>query len=120
MLFDHLTLTGSQDSLHIYSLCGTLPVAENYDFTNQQKSYVKIFPNPTSQKLNFELTLPDNREEYELIIMTSNAQELKRENTKFSGNRFSIDIQNYDSGTYFYSLTSKNKILQTGKFILTK
>jgi len=81
---------------------------------------VKIFPNPASQQLNFELTLPDNTNQYELVIMNGNSQELKRENTAISGNRFAIDVKDYSSGTYYYSLASKNKILQTGKFILTK
>jgi hypothetical protein len=120
MLFSHLPNSNEQDSLHIYSLCGTLPVTDVFDFTGQEKIYVKIFPNPASQKLNFELMLPDNKNQYELSIMNSNAQELRRENTRLSGNKFSIDVQDFSSGTYYYSLASKTKVLQTGKFVLTK
>ncbi len=120
MLFDRIASTGEQDSLHVFSLCGTLPENAVYDFSSQHNSYVKIFPNPASQHLNFEIKLPDNINQYEFVIMNSNSQELTREKIEISGNKYSLDVQNYSSGTYYYYLSSNYKVFQTGKFILTK
>lgn len=106
-------------SVFIYTLCGTLPETYVFDFS-EAKQYVKIFPNPTSQQLNFELMLPDNINQYELIIMDNSSQVLRKNNASISEKYFSIDVQNYSSGTYYFSLTSKTKVLQTGKFTITK
>jgi len=105
----------------IYSLCGTLPVGEDeFDFTNQQQEYVRIFPNPTTMQLNFQIMLPDNLNQYELVILDSESKELRRQKVEILTNYFSIDVNSYSSGTYYFSLISKDKILQTGKFIITK
>jgi hypothetical protein len=106
------------DNVYVYSLCGTLPT-KVFDFS-QQKSFVKIYPNPTSQLLNFEITIPDNYNKYELVILNSNGQELKREKTESKSSHLSIDVQNYSSGIYYYSLVAKDKVLQSGKFVITK
>lgn len=104
--------------MNIYALCGTLPLGIN-DIT-QPYQFVKIFPNPTSEYLYFEFTLPDNFDQYYLIIFNSNGQELVRKNKIMAGNGFSIEVKNYAGGTYYYSLASKSKVLQTGKFIISK
>jgi Secretion system C-terminal sorting domain len=104
--------------LLIYNLCGTLPVTV-YDFS-ENPSFVKIFPNPTSGELNFEINPPNNQEEFELVIMDSNAKEASRKNVALIHNKYSMDVSNMSSGTYFYSLASKNKIYQSGKLVLTK
>jgi hypothetical protein len=118
MLFNHLP-TGEQDSLHIYSLCGKLP--ENYVFNfSQHQQFVKIFPNPASSSLTFEISLPDNINKYELVIFDNSAKELRREKIGFGNVKFIIDVSNFSSGVFYYSLASKNKVIQTGKFILTK
>jgi len=105
--------------IYIYSLCGTLP--ENvFDFTYFNQSFVKIFPNPSSGTLTFQIIQPDNINEYELVILDNDAQEIRREKISHGIDKFVIDVSSFSSGTYFYSLCTKSKAYQSGKFILTK
>ncbi len=104
---------------YIYSLCGTLP-NQVFDFPTISQSYVRIFPNPSAGLLTFQLNLPDNRNEYELVILDINGAELKREKVNVLSNTFSIDVKEYSSGSYVYSLCTKNKSYQNGKFIINK
>lgn len=110
----------SINNISVYSLCGSLP-NDIYDFNLEQGvNYVEVFPNPSSMQLNFKVSLPDNLNDYELMIFNSNSRECKREKIGVSGTIYSFDVRGYSSGTYFYSLASKNKVVQTGKFILVK
>jgi hypothetical protein len=101
----------------VYSLCGTLPTTV-YDFSENQ-TFVKIFPNPTSGELNFEIIPPNNQEEFELVILDNNAKETSRQKVALSNNRYSMDVSTISSGTYFYSLASKSQVYQSGKFIIS-
>jgi len=103
----------------IYSLCGTL-LEEVFDFTQSHQSYVTVYPNPSSTTLNFEINLPDNMHEYYLLIMDSEAKEVKREELNSRNNKYTMNISDMNNGTYLYSLCTKFKSYQTGKFILTK
>jgi hypothetical protein len=102
---------------YIYGLCGTLP--ENITEINQSSSFVKVYPNPSSGEISFEVTAPSHMEPYELTILNGAFKPLekivKQENTKVA-----FDGRNLSSGVYFYSLRSGNKVFQTGKFVLTK
>jgi hypothetical protein len=82
--------------------------------------YVTVFPNPTSMKLTFQFTLPDNLNEYEIIILNSNAQEVKREKINSRCLEYIMDTDKLGSGTYYYSLCTKLKSYQSGKFTVTK
>jgi type IX secretion system substrate protein len=105
--------------MFIYSLCANLPQTTNvYDFS-AQKSYMKVYPNPTAMEINFQITPPNNQEEFQLVIVDGNAKEQRREKVTSASTK-SLDVSNLESGVYYYSLTSKNKVYQTGKFILTK
>ena len=104
---------------YIYSLCGTLPT-ENINFYDYDNGFVKTFPNPSSEIINFEINLPDNFSEYELAILDCNAKQLFKEKIIPQKTNYLFDFQNFNSGIYYYSLYSKNKIVQTGKIIINK
>ena len=72
---------GNGQLINIYSLCGTLPL-DVFDFTISNQSFVKMFPNPSSGSIIFQINLPDNISECELIILDNSAKELIRENIK--------------------------------------
>lgn len=110
---------GQGQAVNIYSLCGTLP-EDVFDFTHLNQSFMKIFPNPTSSTLTFQITLPDNINEYELVVLDNNANEIKREKVGLGNDIHVIDVSNFSSGTYYYSLCTKSKSYQSGKFVLTK
>ncbi|GIV35570.1 MAG: hypothetical protein KatS3mg031_3105 [Chitinophagales bacterium] len=107
------------NTFYVYSLCGTLPV-DVFDFADFDQGIVKIYPNPSSGLLTFQINPPDNINEYELVIFDANAKEVRRETVGFWNSRFTIDVRNFSSGSYFYSLQTKNKPYQSGKFYLNK
>jgi len=101
----------------VYSLCGTVP--ESIKEIEQNNKYVQIYPNPTSGTITFKIDAPSNTENYELTIYDSSLQNVRSEH--FNGSRtITINNDNLSSGGYFFSLQSKNKIIQTGKFVITK
>ena len=112
-----MLLFNANNEYFVYDLCGSLP--ENINDINQTDSYVKVFPNPTSNQINFQITPPGNIEKYELIIFNSVFQIIKK--TEIEGEtKINLDCNPLNSGTYLYSLQNKNKLFQTGKFIITK
>lgn len=113
------TPSGGPNPIHVYSLCGTLPL-DIFDFKEVRQSFVTIFPNPALNELTFKINLPDNLNEYELVIVNSNAQEIKREKLNRQQTRYLMDVSNLNSGVYFYTLSTKYKSYQSGKFVISK
>ena len=107
------------EQIFIYSLCGTL-LTDVFDFILNDQTYITVFPNPSSSIVTFNINLPDNFNNYELIIVDNNARELKREKLNSTRRNYSIDIRDFSNGLYFYSLSTKSKTYQTGKILITK
>lgn len=106
------------DSVLVYGLCGTLPV-DIIEMT-QSSAYVKIFPNPTSSQINFQVAAPNSFEKYELIIFNAAFQTVNKVEITGATTQVNLGGHSFDSGTYFYSLKNKTKVFQTGKFIFSK
>jgi hypothetical protein len=105
--------------LLIYSLCGEL-ATDVFDFAQIKSPFVSVFPNPASNTLTFQITLPDNMNEYELVLLDSFARVIKRQNLSNSPNNFTVDISSFNDGIYLYTLSSKDRVYKTGKFIVKK
>lgn len=121
-LFNYRDTNGNYDPngdqhTYVYGLCGILP--ENITEIDQSISYVKVFPNPGSNEINFDIAAPDHSQDYELTIFNTSFQSIIKNSIK-SKTKITIDAASMSSGTYFYSLQNKNKIFQTGKFVLSK
>ena len=110
----------SAATLHtlIYGLCGSLP--ESIIEINQSDSYVKVFPNPSAGQINFQITVPCHSEKHELKIFNSAFQVMKTIEVFESTTQLNLENSFLSSGTYFYLLTSKRKVIQTGKFTISK
>lgn len=115
-LFDY-SIAGYTKYL-IYSLCGEVPLGIKEIIP--QGLFVNVFPNPTSHQINFQINTLSNLEEYELTIFNSAFQPINTTSFKGANSHVNLDDQTLSSGTYFYSLKSKNKIMQTGKFVFVK
>jgi hypothetical protein len=102
----------------VYSLCGTLP--EMLTEVNQSGSFVKVYPNPSSGRVEFEILSPSHEQECELMIFDSNFRTVKREVITGTNNQINLDNKSISSGTYFYSLQNRNKVFQNGKFVISK
>ena len=105
--------------VYIYSLCGSLP-NDIFDFTEVNQSSVIIFPNPTSSALTFKFNLIDNVYQHELAILDDEGREVNRERINNNIKQSTLDVSKFASGIYHYSLLAKNRVVFTGKFILTK
>ncbi len=101
----------------VYSLCDSLPVDAFY-FSPSNQSLVELLPNPASNTINFTFNLPDNFNSYELVIFDNRGKEIKRE--KLNSQKYTLDVNNLSSGSYNYSLVTKSKAYQAGKFIITR
>lgn len=106
--------------VNIYSLCGTLPRVFDFTNDNMNQIFMSIFPNPTSGSLTFEINSPSNMEEFELVIVDNNGRDMRRQKVNFRNHQYTIDVSDFDNGTYIYSLCSKNKSYQNGKFLINK
>lgn len=115
-LFLYKTNTGA---INIYSLCGSLPT-EVLDFSSTNQSFVQLFPNPTSSTLTFQINPPDNMNDFDLVILDNTGREVQRQKVNFSNNKYTMDVTSLSGGMYFYSLCTKTKAYQSGKFIITK
>lgn len=98
------------NNLHIYSLCGALPISLDKINEGRNQNFIQLFPNPNSGLLTFNVSLPSNTEEFNLIIFDSNSSAILRKNLSFLNHNYTIGLRNYSSGIYFYSLCTKNKI----------
>ena len=110
---------GGLTKIHIYSLCGTLP-HDVFDFSLYSSHTINVFPNPSSQSLNFEIELPATISNFEVKIINSNGKEVKRELMNTNVSSFSLNISNLSNGIYYYSMNSLEKILSSGKFTIIK
>lgn len=118
-LFVYRTHQPWTGNLHIYELCGSLPT-EIFDFSDVQNSFVRLYPNPTSNNITFEMNLPSNVKEFELSIFDNSGTEITRKRIDSGSRRLVYDINDLSSGMYFYSLRAQERQYQTGKFIMTK
>ena len=94
-------------------------LAEDIDLFTPVKT--KVYPNPTTGKVTYELVLSASGE-YRFTLYNSYGQEVnygyKSMRTGF--NRVQEDYSNFDSGVYIYRITSKNTEPITGKIILNR
>ncbi|MFM2156855.1 MAG: Secretion system C-terminal sorting domain [Bacteroidota bacterium] len=104
----------------IYSLCGKLPETTIPLELGSSNVFVKVFPNPASNNIQFQITCPNIFEEFDLVIFDSQSKRINSSPIKGIFNSLSINCENFADGTYFYSLQNKDKVFQTGKFIKTK
>ncbi len=112
-------LNPSGFGIKIYSLCDELPTSYLH-LPPYSNSYLKVYPNPTNGELIFDINYPSNIEEYQLQVVDVTGQLIKREKISQLQSRYVLDVSNFSSGTYFYSLTSKSKSYQTGKFVMSR
>jgi len=104
----------------IYSLCGKLPETQIPLELGSSNVFVKVFPNPTSSNIQFQITCPNNFEEFDLVIFDSESKRINSSTINGVFNSLSLNCENFADGAYFYSLQNKNKVFQSGKFVISK
>lgn len=110
---------GLTNMVDVYSLCGMLP--SNIGIIDPGvTSNIKIFPNPSENVINFEIAAPNNFENFALVVFDLNGLEIRREIVNSQIANYKMDVSRMVNGLYTFSLLSGNKILDSGKFIISR
>lgn len=83
---------------------------------NNTSTSVSVFPNPSNGLINFNIESPLQDQEYQLTISNALGQTIKT--MVINGNSAVINENELSGGIYFYSLTTKNQLLNQGKFVI--
>ncbi|MBP9790406.1 MAG: T9SS type A sorting domain-containing protein [Bacteroidia bacterium] len=110
---------GFPQTVDVYSLCGSLPMSTN-DLLEDNQVHVKIFPNPGRNEVNFQFELLESLAKYEITIYSPTTEVIFSKIISASDLELNLNTISFSSGSYFFTLKSKNKILQTGKFIIVR
>lgn len=80
---------------------------------------VIVYPNPAKSDIFFELnkTLSNNAD---IVIYNSLGQIMTRKNLVAKNKLFSVNVQPFSAGVYYYHFTEDNKTITTGKFVVEK
>ena len=84
---------------------------------------LKIFPNPASEQINFELTIDKPKENLAVSIfdMSGKIVQTKQISSLVSGqNNVSVDLNSLSTGNYVIVLTSENRTLFSKKFSISR
>ena len=111
-----LFLFNQNREIFVYSLCGILPDAL-IEF-NESGSYVQLFPNPSTNQVNFQITCPNKNEVFDLTICDLSFKPIKTYKVSDSNHNIFLNNESLSSGSYIYYLKNRHKIFQTGKFLL--
>ena len=110
---------GVLSTTDVYSLCGTLPIGTRISDISET-AHIKAFPNPTGGIINFEITAPNNYQEFELVVFDSQGNVHKRENIHPGQGVYLINLSDLSDGVYIYSLMCMDKLKESGRFILSR
>lgn len=111
--------TLSPSKISVYSLCDSLRT-DVFDLEGFDHSFVQVFPNPASHLLTFRINLPDNMNQYRLLIMDNVGRIVKQEEINRQVSEYLLDLSYLSNGSYQYLLLANAKTYQTGQFMLTK
>lgn len=82
--------------------------------TKEKEKVLKIFPNPATTQINFEVQ-GNNEGTYEIIIYNFLGKRIN--DLKNINNRTTLDLSRYYSGIYIYQLRdAKGTLVESGKF----
>lgn len=121
LFLHHADTLGLFTTTDVYSLCGTLPIITDImEMDNSSANFVQEYPNPSSGEAEFKFDLPSNFQSYDLVIFNSSGNVINTIKISGTTTKYRIEEKSISSGSYFYTLKTKDKILQSGKFIISK
>lgn len=87
------------------------------DISNSNNSQVLVFPNPTTDEVNFVVGSNSGKMINQIQIFNLIGQEIKY-STGLSETQFKINVTDFPTGLYIYKLTTSDKQIVSGKFIV--
>jgi len=90
----------------------SISITTNVDET-KEKSAITVYPNPTTDKVNFELASTENNRE--IIIFDMTGRMITR--SDFTNRKVTIDLDKFPQGLYMYRVKAENKLQEAGSFV---
>lgn len=88
-------------------------------FTDGGNKIVKLYPNPATSRINFELQHANNDEVYDLIVFNFLGKRVDQ--IKNVSSRTTVELDNYYSGIYIFQLRDRQgTLIESGKFNVVK
>jgi hypothetical protein len=107
---------------NVYSLAGTLSsgiVANpNSEFNQLRTSFA--YPNPTNSSTKIDYTLPNGITKGEIVFYDTQGKEVKRFNVDNTFNSLLVSTEDLQSGTYYYSLQTRQGVSGAKKLVTVK
>ena len=121
MLVQRQIGTNTRAELRVYDLCGSLPtnIYPNSSSSLSTKIKTKAYPNPFKESLTIEYDLIDNRNGL-LEIFNMNGQKMESFDIDNNFNNVQLDASKYQSGNYYYTISTLNGHRITKKLIRIK
>jgi Secretion system C-terminal sorting domain len=95
-------------------------LVSNPEFQSFEKTDWKLFPNPASDQLQFDLSSCSNRENKSISIFSAQGVRLKTFNLDDQQEVLKVDVKAFKPGLYFAVLTNDTEILGSKKFVVSK
>lgn len=86
----------------------------NVEESDNQKSMVKVYPNPANDFLNIHID-QRNQGDFTLRLFLSNG--ILIEEMRFRENEFRVDLMNYPTGIYIYEITDNKGFSEQGRIV---
>jgi hypothetical protein len=88
-------------------------------FNDGSNKIVKLYPNPASSRINFELQHTNNDEVYDLIVFNFLGKRVDQ--IKNVSSRTTVELDRYYSGIYIFQLRDREgNLIESGKFNVVK
>lgn len=124
-IFQARTLLAQFDTISIYNFCELFAISDNnersqnnIDLVNDGIISIRVYPNPTTNKIFFEGAILLNKENIEICIY--NNQGIIVKNVTFHDRtKFEIDLEELSSGLYFFTINDNHGFITKGKFVIS-
>ena len=104
----------------IYDLCGTLPAASQVVDISGSEMMVRVYPNPSSTMVIFEISSLTNLTDSRLTVIDATGQLVLSQTIQGQSDLISLQADDLASGQYQYVVSGDRGTLHSGKFIVTK
>lgn len=89
-----------------------------YSNINKEETKVNAFPNPTNGIINFEYDLESDFESANILISNVLGEMIEEKQILNTEGKLVLDLSNYESGIYFYTIIVDNKAIISRKIVL--
>jgi hypothetical protein len=104
----------------VYDLCGTLPIANSTLDLSGGGMSVRVYPNPSADIVTFEVVSPTNMALTTLTVFDSQGQTVLSKVIQGQADLIQVDADQFSDGQYLYTLSTSERLLHSGKFVVNR